>query len=430
MSPDTFASLTTSLSAMYKKQRQFDVPEIKKGDKTADQILFEVRTRQKKILIVDDEPLILSSLQRSLRKFNYKVICTEQPYHALQMMEAGLIPDVIITDQRMPSLSGSDLLSIVYRRWPDVVRLSMSGYAERAEMLSIINAGHVYRFLIKPWSVEELHDTIASAMHEADLLAENRALHQYIQEHNQQLNQHNHVLHDAVADRTIQLIETSERLDAALLDTVRALAYAVEAKDAYTAGHSDLVARFGVALADKIGLGEEDKQALHLGCILHDVGKIGVPDTVLLKPGKLTSEEFDLIKQHPVIGARILQDVHFPYDIMPIVRNHHERWDGKGYPDNLKADETPLLARLTHIVDVYEAITAYRVYRNPMSKDRILGLYESGIGTDFDPELTPVFLEMLHAGVFEQIRQEADVNIVQEACKFGFSEPRRNVSDD
>ncbi|MCP4502728.1 MAG: HD domain-containing protein [Deltaproteobacteria bacterium] len=386
--------------------------------------LEEVRARKRTILVVDDEALLLNGIRRALKRMDVESVSAENAEQAVSLLEGGLQPDVVLTDQRMPGMSGSEFLSIVREKWPHIVRVCMSGHADRPEILEAINRGNVYRFLMKPWDLNEFQGTLQAAIEQSDLLRENAIMHQTLEAENVSLGAQ-------VIERTRELAKKTKQLDDSLMDTVRTLAFTIEAKDAYTAGHSELVSQFAVALAQKIGLGKDEQQCLRLAGVLHDVGKIGVPDAVLLKPGRLTPAEFDQVKQHPEIGARILRDIQFPHDILPIVRLHHERWDGNGYPDGLKEDETPLLARLTHIVDVYEAITARRVYRNPMPLERVMEVYSKGKGSDFDPHLTDPFLELLEDGTFERIRNKAGLDVIQEVGEFTFrSAPKVELRED
>jgi len=178
-----------------------------------------------------------------------------------------------------------------------------------------------------------------------------------------------------------------EQMQAAYTGSIRALAAALDARDPYTAGHSERVSVVSVAIARALGLGAEAIEVIRLGALLHDIGKIGVPDEVLLKPGKLTQAEFDIIKQHPVAGARILRSVPFLVPHIPIVELHHERPDGRGYPYGLRGDDIPMAARIVHVADAYDAITSKRAYRaaRPAS-DALRELWRCA-GTEFHAEV-------------------------------------------
>ncbi len=193
------------------------------------------------------------------------------------------------------------------------------------------------------------------------------------------------------------LLENASLYDdqqATFIGTLRALTAAIDAKDRYTRGHSDRVAHLTRLLAQASGLDQAALERVHIAGLVHDVGKIGVPESVLRKPGKLTDEEFALIKLHPEIGHNILKDIPQLADILPGVLYHHERWDGRGYPHNLKADAIPHVARLIALADAFDAMSSTRTYRPAMPRDRVLAEIEKGAGVQFDPDLARIFLTL------------------------------------
>lgn len=182
-------------------------------------------------------------------------------------------------------------------------------------------------------------------------------------------------------------------MQAMLEGTVRSLASALDAKDAYTHGHSSRVAALSVFLARALGLDREECETLHLAGVLHDIGKIGVDDSVLKKPGKLTDDEFDQIKQHPVIGFEILKDIKPFRHILPVVRHHHESWDGRGYPDGLAGDEIPRHAQIVAVADAFDAMVSDRPYRKGMPFDRVIGVFRQGRGSQWAADVVDCLLE-------------------------------------
>ncbi len=190
-------------------------------------------------------------------------------------------------------------------------------------------------------------------------------------------------------------IELFSNLQEAYLATVRSLAAAVDAKDSYTRGHSDTVAYYATAVAEKMGLTVEQRTALEMAAYLHDIGKIGVKEEILLKPGRLTDDEMAQMRHHPLIGANILKPVAFPWSIAPIVRHHHERWDGKGYPAGLKGEEIPLLARVLAVADAFEAMVSDRPYRQGRSVDEAIDEIRACAGEQFDPRVAEALVEVL-----------------------------------
>ena len=198
-----------------------------------------------------------------------------------------------------------------------------------------------------------------------------------------------------------------EHLAELYLSTIGSLALAIDAKDQYTHQHILRVQRYAVAAARHIGLAGIELEAITMGALLHDIGKLGVPEYVLLKPGRLTDEEFAKIKQHPQIGADILHPVEFPWPVLPVVRSHHEKWDGTGYPDGLKGEEIPRTARILAVADVYDALTSSRSYRSAWTHERACEVIIKDRGTHFDPVIADAFLEII-TGVVEEMAREGD----------------------
>lgn len=186
----------------------------------------------------------------------------------------------------------------------------------------------------------------------------------------------------------------SDRLHRAYVEFTGSLASAIDARDRYTAGHSHRVSEFSCAIAAAMNISGEAWETIRIGALLHDVGKIGIADSVLQKDGRLTNEEFKLIQQHPTIGRRILEGVQGFEPYLPVVELHHENWDGSGYPLGLRGDATPLCARIVHVADVYDAITSDRPYRRGMSNQEALRLLEECAGTQFDPAIIEVFTKL------------------------------------
>ena len=195
---------------------------------------------------------------------------------------------------------------------------------------------------------------------------------------------------------------SQEHLADLYLATIKSLALAIDAKDQYTHQHILRVQRYAVAAAKHLGLTGNELEAINTGALLHDIGKLGVPEYVLLKPGRLTDEEFAKIKQHPEIGAAILDPVEFPWPVLPVVRSHHEKWDGTGYPDGLAGEDIPRTARILSVADVYDALTSSRSYRNAWTHERACEVIRKDRGTHFDPVIADAFLEII-TGVVEEM---------------------------
>ena len=192
-----------------------------------------------------------------------------------------------------------------------------------------------------------------------------------------------------------QLSDTYKKLEQAYMESIETVRYTVEAKDTYTKGHSDRVSAYSVLIGQKLKLSDDDIRRLRIGGLFHDVGKIGVPDSILLKEGKLSDSEYSEIKNHPTIGAHILSTATIFQDIISIVKYHHEKYDGTGYPEMLKGEEIPYLARITAIADAFDAMTSKRVYRDAIPIDYVIQEFKRCRGTQFDPSLADVFIDIL-----------------------------------
>jgi HD-GYP domain-containing protein (c-di-GMP phosphodiesterase class II) len=189
----------------------------------------------------------------------------------------------------------------------------------------------------------------------------------------------------------VSLFEEQRRL---FMGTLQALTAAIDAKDRYTRGHSERVSHVSTQIARAIGLSAEDVETIRIAGLVHDVGKIGVPEAVLCKQGRLTDPEFDAIKRHPQIGYGILQDIRPLKGVLPGVLHHHERWDGKGYPSGLSGESIPLQARIIAIADTFDAMSSTRSYRPAMPRDKVLAELQRCAGTQFDPALIPAFMRL------------------------------------
>ena len=201
----------------------------------------------------------------------------------------------------------------------------------------------------------------------------------------------------------LELKDTNDKLEKAYLDSIETLRYTIEAKDIYTRGHSDRVAEFSVLIGKKLGLSDEDLHTLHLGGLFHDIGKIGVPDSILQKDGKLTDDEYSQIKQHPNIGVHILSNAEIFNDILPIVEHHHERYDGNGYPGRLAGENIPYLARIAAVADSFDAMSSKRAYRDSLPLEKIISEFMRCRGTQFDPDIDDVFIDILE-NHFDEIK--------------------------
>jgi len=348
------------------------------------------------VLFVDDEVNILKALKRLLRNEPVEVVTASHPGEALELMDRCQ-PQVVVTDQRMPEMSGVDFLASVRDRHSDVVRMMLTGYTDMTIAVEAINRGEIYRLITKPWNDDELKATLRQAFDHYDLKAEIKRLNRVSREQNFKLQDMNRNLEEKVRERTKQLDGKNQELRTAYIQTIRALAEAIDAKDSYTRGHSERVAVYASRIGHQMGLRTELIERIYFAGLLHDVGKIGIPDAIITKPDRLTPEEYEEIQRHPEIGAKILEPVEFLHHIVPCVRHHHEWFDGcqSGYPARLAGDQIPLPSRVIIVADTVEAMTSDRPYRNALPIDAVVSEMHKYSGSQFDPVVVEAFLALL-----------------------------------
>jgi len=348
------------------------------------------------VLFVDDEVNILKAIQRLLRHEPMNVLTASRPQEALDLLDRSEA-QVVVSDQRMPEMSGVDLLSNIRDRHSDMVRMMLTGYTEMNIAVEAINRGEIYRLITKPWNDDELKATLRQAFDHYDLKGEIKRLNHVTREQNFKLQDMNKNLEAKVRDRTRQLDQKNTELRTAYIQTIRALAEAIDAKDAYTRGHSERVAVYASRIARQLNMQRDMIERVYFAGLLHDVGKIGIPDAIITKPARLNAEEYDEIKKHPEIGAKILEPVEFLHNIVPCVRHHHEWYDGsdRGYPDRLMADRIPLPSRVILVADTVEAMTSDRPYRKAMPLDTVVQELHKYSGSQFDPVVVDAFMQLL-----------------------------------
>jgi putative nucleotidyltransferase with HDIG domain len=364
------------------------------------------------VLFVDDEVNILKAVKRLLRNESWEVLCAGRPQEALELLDTSAV-QVVVSDQRMPEMSGVDLLSAVRERHPDVVRMMLTGYTEMNVAVEAINRGEIFRLITKPWNDEELKATLRQAFDHFDLKEEIKRLNQVTREQNFKLQDMNRNLEYKVRERTKQVAEKHHELRTAYVQTIRALAEAVDAKDAYTRGHSERVGVYASKIAREVGLPRELIERVYIAGLLHDVGKIGIRDYVITKPDRLTAEEYEEIKRHPEIGAKILEPVSFLSDVVECVRHHHEWYDGseKGYPDRLRADHIPLPSRIILVADTVEAMTSDRPYRAGLPLEMVVRELHKFSGSQFDPACVDACLRLLDREAEDFIQKDQKFDI-------------------
>ena len=350
-----------------------------------------------KIIAVDDEQGIIDSLSIFLKRSGYDFTGITNPQEAIERVKSEHF-DLMILDFIMTPFHGDQVVEEIRKFDKELYILLLTGHKDLAPPLETIRRLDIQGYCEKSDKFDQLLLLIESGIKSI-----------------KQMNEIKHI--------NEELADTYEKLEKAYLESIQTLRYTVEAKDTYTRGHSDRVSEFSVLLGKKMGLSDQDLRTLQIGGLFHDIGKIGVPDTILQKESKLTDDEYSEIKNHPSIGAHILstatlfkdiipivkhQTATLFKDIIPIVKHHHERYDGHGYPGQLKGEDIPYLARITAIADSFDAMTSKRTYRDALPLETVISEFKRCRGTQFDPELADAFVDILenHYDEIKEIQEK------------------------
>ena len=336
-----------------------------------------------RILIVDDEADLRNIYKRFLEIDGYPCHTAGDGEEALQLLEQEEF-SMVITDINMPGMSGIDLLREVGARYPEVAVLMVSAIDDRKVAVQSLQLG-AFSYMIKPVSRNELVINVVNGLRRRFL----EIAHQRQSEK----------LEDLVQRRTQKLLEAKQELAVASEETVLRLAKAAEFRDDETAQHTLRMSHYCGIIARGYGFDEKRCELIRLASQLHDVGKIGIPDAILLKPGKLTADEFTLMKEHAMFGFRILSDSRATLLQVGaiIARGHHEKYDGSGYPEGVAGEDIPIEARIAAIADVFDALTTKRVYKDAMPVAAAVDILKEGRGLHFDPVLVDIFLSEMDA---------------------------------
>lgn len=323
-----------------------------------------------RVVVVDDDAVILKQANLILSEAGFKVTCLKNGKLLMDYIKVNNV-DLLLLDIRMPEMDGFETISAL-RAWESensndavpVIFLTANGDSDsEAKGLSL----GAMDFIRKPFSSEALKIRIRNLI---DLISLQRDLHSEVKK------------------------KTAE-LESLSLHVVHTLAKTIDAKDAYTNGHSERVADYAREIARRYGYDEDRLEEIYIMGLLHDVGKIGVPDAIINKQGKLTDDEYAMIKKHPLMGAEILATVSEMPKLVTGARWHHERYDGRGYPDGLKADDILEEARIIAVADAYDAMTSHRSYRDIIPQDRVKSEIEKGMGSQFDEKFARIMLDMI-----------------------------------
>jgi putative two-component system response regulator len=323
------------------------------------------------ILLVDDEEVIRRLLYQKLTREGYRCEQAANAEQALEKLKKDSI-ELVILDIKMPGKSGLQLLPEIKAKYPDTAVIMATAVDDANTAINCMKAG-AYDYVTKPFNLGEVSFSVKRALEKRRLELENRDYQQHLEE---------------------KVEEQAHKIRASFFNAITALAYALEAKDVYTSGHSQRVTDISVAIARHLGLDKETIEKIRLAGLVHDIGKIGVRESVLNKPGSLSDKEFRHVRLHSETGERILKPIVDDGEILKAVRHHHERYDGAGYPDGLKGEQIPQLARIIAVADTFDAMTSERPYRKAMTPQEACAEVERCRGTQFDPEAASAFLEV------------------------------------
>ncbi len=311
-----------------------------------------------RVLCVDDERNILNALNRLLRRDGHTVLTASSGASALELLAHEEV-DVVISDMRMPGMDGAALLEAVRARWPDTMRLLLTGYADVAGTMAAINRGEIYRYVAKPWDDRDLQLVVRHALERRALAKEKLRLEALTRQQNRELQTLNAGLEEQVAARTQELEAANERLKKNFLASVRVFGNLIEMRSGAIAGHSQRVANLGWRLACALGVSRTEAQDVMLAGMLHDIGKLGLPDELHAKPfDQLSAQQRVLVMRHPEKGEAALMSVEQLAGAALLIRHHHELFNGTGYPRGIAGDEIPLGARILAVANEYDAICA------------------------------------------------------------------------
>lgn len=322
-----------------------------------------------KIIAVDDEIGIIDSLSVFLRHSGYTLVGCTDPYEAIEKVKNEKY-DLMLLDFMMSPIHGDTVVEEIRKFNKELYIILLTGHKDLVPPLETIKRLSIQAYCEKEDKFDQLLLLIESAFKSIEQM-------QTIKEMNEELK------------------ASKEKIEKAYLETIQMLRYTVEAKDTYIRGHSDRVSAYSVLIGQELGLYDKDIATLRIGGLFHDIGKIGISDTILLKPSKLTEEEYNELKKHPSIGKQIVSTSSIFRDIVPIIYSHHERFDGNGYPQKLKGDQISFLARIVSVADAFDAMTSRRSYRDEMDLEYVTNQIREGAGTQFDPEVANVMLNIL-----------------------------------
>ncbi len=325
-------------------------------------VLNFAQEEKQTVLIVDDEENNLQLLRRTFRG-KYNLLTAKNGMEALQVVkEHGDKIALIVSDQKMPVMEGTEFFKQVRQTHPQIVKILLTGHVDTDILVAAINDCDLFQYILKPFEPEELKIAVENGISKFSMASNNKVFYNELRE--------------------------------LFYKTIRAISNALDTKDSYTNGHSLRVTLYSMILANELGLDNDYMEDIEIAGLLHDIGKIAMPKSILCKNGKLTDEEFMVMKSHPVRGEKIVINIKKLQMISEWVKAHHEKWDGTGYPDGLKGDQIPLPGRIIALADTYDAMTSTRPYRTALPHEVAINEIKRCSGTQFDPVLAELFVKL------------------------------------
>jgi response regulator RpfG family c-di-GMP phosphodiesterase len=354
------------------------------------------------LLLVDDEPGILSSLRRLLRPAGYTIHTAESGQAGLAILEREPV-DLVISDMRMPEMDGAKFLEHVRSRWPQTTRMLLTGYSDVSSTIAAINRGEIYRYIAKPWDDQELLLLVRDALEGMRLRNENARLLILTRAQNDELKGLNDSLEDKVRQRTGEIVQinsflnlANERLKQNFLVSIKMFSGLIELRAGAMAGHSRRVADLARKLAARLDAPVKEQQDIFFAALLHDIGKIGFADNLLACPvTRMSSDELGRYRKHPLTGAAALMPLDELKDVAAIVRAHHERFDGLGFPEGLEGAAIPLGARILAVINDYDGLQIGTLTEKRLTADEARAAIVAARGKRYDPQIVADFVVLL-----------------------------------
>ena len=325
-------------------------------------VLNLAQDEKQTVLIVDDEENNLQLLKRTFRG-KYNLLTASNGVEALRVVkEHGDKIALIVSDQKMPEMEGTDFFKQVREMHPQIVKILLTGHVDTDILVAAINDCDLFQYILKPFEPEELKIAVENGISKYSMASNNKLFYNELRE--------------------------------LFYKTIRAISNALDTKDSYTNGHSLRVTLYSMILASELNLDDDYMEDIEIAGLLHDIGKIAMPKSILCKNGKLTEEEFLVMKSHPIRGEKIVINIKKLQMISGWVKTHHEKWNGTGYPDALKGEQIPLPGRIIALADTYDAMTSTRPYRTALPHEVAINEIKRCAGTQFDPKLAELFVKV------------------------------------